>query len=33
MKNSLMLLQDKILLKKRVLIEVVNNELKNICQI
>jgi hypothetical protein len=33
MKNSLLLLQDKILLKKRVLIEVVNNELKNICQI
>jgi len=33
MKNSLMLLQDKILLKKRALIETVNDELKNICQI
>jgi len=33
MKNSLMLIQDKILLKKRVLIETVNDELKNIRQI
>ena len=33
MKNSLMLLQDKILLRKRALIETVNDELKNICQI
>jgi hypothetical protein len=33
MKNSLMLTQDKILLRKRALIETVNDELKNICQI
>lgn len=33
MKNSLMHIQDKILLKKRALIETVNDELKNICQI
>ena len=33
MKNSMMLLQDKILLRKRALIETVNDELKNICQI
>lgn len=33
MKNSLMLLQDKIMLRKRALIESVNDELKNICQI
>lgn len=33
MKNSVMLLQDKILLRKRALIESVNDELKNICQI
>lgn len=33
MKNSLMLLHDKIALKKRALIETVNDELKNICQI
>lgn len=33
MKNSLMLIQDKIILKKRALIETVNDELKNICQI
>ena len=33
MKNSLMLLQDKIALRKRALIETVNNELKNICQV
>lgn len=32
-KNSLMLLQDKIALRKRTLIETVNDELKNICQI
>jgi hypothetical protein len=33
MKNSLMLLSDKILLRKRALIESVLDELKNICQI
>lgn len=33
MKNSIMLQYDKILLRKRVLIESVNDELKNICQI
>ena len=33
MKNSLMLIQDKVLLRKRALIETVNDELKNICQI
>lgn len=33
MKNSLMHIQDKLLLKKRALIETVNDELKNICQI
>ena len=33
MKNSLMLLQDKIVLKKWALIETVNDELKNICQV
>jgi hypothetical protein len=33
MKNSLMHVHDKILLKKRALVESVNNELKNICQI
>jgi hypothetical protein len=33
MKNSLMHIQDRILLKKRALIETVNDELKNICQI
>lgn len=33
MKNSLMLLQDRILLKKRAIIETVNDELKNICKI
>jgi hypothetical protein len=31
--NSLMLTSDKILLRKRALIETVNDELKNICQI
>ena len=33
MKNSLMPLQDKILLRKRSIIETINDELKNICQI
>lgn len=33
MKNSLMHIQDKVLLRKRALIESVNDELKNICQI
>ena len=33
MKNSLMNLYDKILLRKRAVIETVNDELKNICQI
>lgn len=33
MKNSLMLLQDRIMLRKRALIESVNDELKNLCQI
>lgn len=33
MKNSLMHLYDKIILKKRALIETVNDELKNICQV
>jgi hypothetical protein len=33
MKNALMLMHDKIALRKRVLIETVNDELKNICQI
>jgi hypothetical protein len=33
MKNSLMTLTDKILLRKRAVIETVNDELKNICQI
>lgn len=33
MKNSLMLMKDKIALRKRALIETVNDELKNICQI
>ena len=33
MKNSLMLLSDKILLRKRSVIETVNDELKNICQV
>ena len=30
-KNSLMTLSDKILLRKRSVIEIVNDELKNIC--
>jgi len=33
MKNSLMTMTDKILLRKRSVIETVNDELKNICQI
>lgn len=33
MKNSLMLIKDKIILRKRALIETVNDELKNMCQI
>lgn len=33
MKNSMMLLQHKIMLRKRSLIETVYNQLKNICQI
>jgi hypothetical protein len=33
MKNSLMLLQDKIMLRKRSLIETIYDQLKNICQI
>lgn len=33
MKNSLMHIKDKILLKKKALIETVNDELKNICQV
>ena len=31
MKNSLMDLRDKILLRKRALIETVNDDLKNVC--
>jgi hypothetical protein len=33
MKNILMTMSDKILLRKRAVIETVNDELKNICQI
>ena len=33
MKNSLMNLRDKIMLRKRALIETVNDELKNVCHI
>ena len=33
MKNSLMEMSDKILLRKRSVIETVNDELKNICQV
>ena len=33
MKNSLMLMSDKIYLRKRAIIETVNDQLKNICQI
>ena len=33
MKNSLMSTADKILLRKRSVIETINDELKNICQV
>jgi hypothetical protein len=33
MKNKLMLLEDKLLLRKRAIIETINDQLKNICQI
>ena len=33
MKNRLMLLKDKLLLRKRAIIETINDQLKNICQI
>jgi hypothetical protein len=33
MENCLMHIQDKIIFKKRALIETVNDELKNICQV
>ena len=33
MKNSLMSLSDKILLRKRSIIETINDVLKNICQV
>ena len=33
MKNSLMSMNDKILLRKRAIIETINDELKNICQV
>lgn len=33
MENCLMLLQNKIMRRKRTLVESVNDELKNICQI
>ena len=33
MKNSLMLLEDKIMLRKRFIIETVNDQLKNISQV
>ncbi len=33
MKNRLMTMRDKILLRKRSVIETINDELKNICQI
>ena len=33
MKNCLMTMSDKIVLRKRSVIEIVNDELKNICQI
>jgi len=33
MKNKLMLMEDKILLRKRAIIESINDHLKNICQI
>ena len=33
MKNCLLELNDKILLRKRSIIETINDELKNICQV
>lgn len=33
MKNSLMILYDKLILRKRAIIETVNDELKNVCHI
>ena len=33
MKNSLMSINDKILLRRRSIIETINDELKNICQV
>lgn len=33
MKNKLMLMEDKILLRKRAIIETINDHLKNVCQI
>jgi len=33
MKNPLMSLNDKVLLRNRTMIELINDELKNICQI
>jgi hypothetical protein len=33
MKNALMLIHDKIILRKRAIIETINDQLKNICQI
>lgn len=33
MKNSLLSMNDKILLRKRSVIETINDELKNICQV
>jgi len=33
MKNSLVTMNDKIMLRKRSVIETVNDELKNICQV
>ena len=33
MKNTLMNINDKILLRKRAIIETINDELKNICQV
>jgi len=33
MKNKLMIMTDKVLLRKRSIIETVNDQLKNICQI
>ena len=33
MKNTLMCINDEVLLRKRALIETINDELKNICQV